>query len=29
MGPRSKRGRMWAWVYLNVFEDEKDTEDEE
>jgi hypothetical protein len=27
MGARSKRGRMWAWVYLTVFEEEDEKEE--
>ena len=26
MGPRSKRGRLWAWIYLSISEKEENRE---
>jgi|GEM_PF-3525688 hypothetical protein len=28
MEPRSKRGQIWAWVYMNVCDDEEDENDD-
>ena len=29
MGPRSKRGRLWAWTYLSIFGDDEESEEDD